>query len=486
MLTPSTIRDRAVGLVAALSLLAAPAALANPWNERTLITISEPVMVPGATLQPGEYVFKLLDSDSNRHVVQIFKQGDERSLITQTLAVPTRRIEASDDTVLKFNPTESGTPALKAWFYPGTRFGHLFVYPDRQAREIANRTKTIVLSTDVEGSDRQKGTLHVYDAQGQRQPYAPDAQMEREWKDWHETEQRKHTTTAATGGSKPAEADVFSPAGEPSKATAPMVAPQGQDRAMNVRLDQLEDNAQRYIGQTISVDAEVETVHGPRLFTIDEPNWGDVEGELLVYMPTDLAALVREDDRVTVTGTVKRFVKADVEREWGWLNPSDDVIVKLAAKPVLLASRIVGGNNNMAMSVRMEPPSTSARADDVGRPVATSGASSGTVSSNSGSSQTLTDARSIASGGDDLVGRRVKLQNVQLSEGKEHGLWLTTANGPRIYVLPSSGPSKPTAAAGTASIDGVVLQMPGAMRTRLQPGGEWNDEVYIYAFNVER
>jgi hypothetical protein len=246
--------------------MVAPAAFANQWNERTIIEISEPVMVPGATLQPGRYVFKLLDSDSNRHVVQIFKDGDERQVIAQMQTVPTKRQESTGDTVLKFNPTATGTPALKAWFYPGSRYGHMFVYSDRQARDIASRTKAIVLSTDVEGSDMEKGTLHIYDAQGQRKPYTPDAHMEREWAEWNQSQQKNHdaanerkpssTATADRGQSAtspdasgyPAKARVVSPTSGTPESTAPMMVQKTQ--AMNVRLDQLEDNPKRYTGKT--------------------------------------------------------------------------------------------------------------------------------------------------------------------------------------------------------------------------------------------
>lgn len=496
----SSNRQRATVLAASITILAAPAAFANQWNERTTIEISEPVMVPGATLQPGTYVFKLLDSDSNRHMVQILAQGDEREVLAQIQAVPTYRQEARGDTVLKFNPTASGTPALKAWFYPGTRYGHMFVYPDKEARDIANRTKTIVLSTDIEGSDMQKGTLYTYDAQGQRQPYTPDSTIAREWARWNEEQQRKHDATAmndqksdrhaeerraGSTSSPDASARVVSPAGASRESAAPMMIQ--QDQAMRVPLDQLEDNASKYTGKTIAVDAEVETVHGPRLFTIDEPGWGDLEGEILVYMPSDLAALVKEDDRVTVTGTVKPFVKAEVEREWGWLDPDDEVVVELSSKPVLVASRIVGGTSNLAMSIRLTPSSDTTDRQQSDRAVGTSGTTGpGTTGSASSSGAALTEIRAIADADEDLVGRRVKLQNVQLTAGKERGFWLSGTNGPRVYVLPSATMTDRPAAGQAASIEGVVLQMPRAMRTRLNPGGDWNDDVYIYAFNVTR
>ena len=55
---------------------------------------------------------------------------------------------------------------------------------------------------------------------------------------------------------------------------------------------------------------------GPRVFKIDEGHWFGLGGEMLVVMPTHLAALVNEDDRVTVTGTVKEFVRAEFDREF--------------------------------------------------------------------------------------------------------------------------------------------------------------------------
>ena len=49
-----------------------------------------------------------------------------------------KRQDARGDLVLKFNPTEQGTPpAVAGWYYPGSIYGHHFVYPDAQAKVIA-------------------------------------------------------------------------------------------------------------------------------------------------------------------------------------------------------------------------------------------------------------------------------------------------------------------------------------------------------------
>src|SRR5688500_8155136 len=78
------------------------AAAATEWNEKTILKFSEPVMVPGATLPPGSYVFKLKGT-SQRHTVQITTE-DGSKVMALTHAVPTKRADARGDIVLKFNP----------------------------------------------------------------------------------------------------------------------------------------------------------------------------------------------------------------------------------------------------------------------------------------------------------------------------------------------------------------------------------------------
>ena len=59
----------------AVTLLGAtvlPSALADTWNKKTVVTFSQAVEVPGKILPAGTYTFQLLDSQSDRHIVQIF------------------------------------------------------------------------------------------------------------------------------------------------------------------------------------------------------------------------------------------------------------------------------------------------------------------------------------------------------------------------------------------------------------------------------
>jgi hypothetical protein len=135
-------------------------------NERTYLTFSSSVELPGVTLQPGTYLFRLADSQSNRHIVQVFSQ-DEKQVHATILAVPAERLEVTGETVVTFRETAEGaTPAVQYWYYPGDRIGHEFVYPKDQAMRIAKRTGQNVLS--MEGDVASAGTtVHSTTPEGQ-------------------------------------------------------------------------------------------------------------------------------------------------------------------------------------------------------------------------------------------------------------------------------------------------------------------------------
>ena len=143
----------AVLSVAVLCLLAIPSASADDWNRKTVITFSGPVEVPGVgaqTLPAGTYVFKIFDSQSDRHIVQIFNQ-DETHVFTTILAIPNYRLKTTDKTVISFRERPAGQPeALKAWFYPGRQWGEEFVYAKSRAVELAKETNEPVLATPIE------------------------------------------------------------------------------------------------------------------------------------------------------------------------------------------------------------------------------------------------------------------------------------------------------------------------------------------------
>jgi hypothetical protein len=129
----------------------APPARADQWNKKTIITFSQPMEVPGnMTLPAGKYVFKLLDSSSYRHIVQIWNE-DETKLFTTILAIPNYRLTPTGETVISFKERPGDQPqALRAWFYPGDNFGQEFAYPKTRALQLAEASNATVPAETAE------------------------------------------------------------------------------------------------------------------------------------------------------------------------------------------------------------------------------------------------------------------------------------------------------------------------------------------------
>ena len=139
----------AMASVGLLGIALAPNAPADEWNKLTKLTVNEPIQVPNKVLPPGTYVIKLLDSQSDRHIVQIFN-ADQTHLETTILAIPNYRLQPTGKTVFTFWETPPGQPkALRAWFYPGDNFGQEFAYPKSAAAQIAAQTHETVPTTEA-------------------------------------------------------------------------------------------------------------------------------------------------------------------------------------------------------------------------------------------------------------------------------------------------------------------------------------------------
>jgi hypothetical protein len=112
-------------------------------RDRTIMTFSSAVELPGMRLEPGTYVFRMADTAS-RNVIQVLDQ-EEKNQLGQWLFVPAERPEVTGDTVVTFRETSAAsTPAVQFWYYPGEKIGKEFIYPKDQALRIAQRTGATV------------------------------------------------------------------------------------------------------------------------------------------------------------------------------------------------------------------------------------------------------------------------------------------------------------------------------------------------------
>jgi hypothetical protein len=140
-------------LTLALALCALTSVQASEMNQSTVFTFSSPVALPGKVLPAGTYVFKLLNSWSDRNVVQVFNK-DENQILGTFLAIPDYRLNPKSDTVILFEERPAGSPeAIKEWFYPGRNYGHEFVYPKQTAMALAKANQTPVPAIGEQASE---------------------------------------------------------------------------------------------------------------------------------------------------------------------------------------------------------------------------------------------------------------------------------------------------------------------------------------------
>ena len=127
-----------------------PHATADESDQRTIVTFSGPVEIPGQVLQAGTYVFKLAGSQSDRDIVQVLSK-DEKHVYGTFLAIPDHRLRPAGKAIITFDESPAGSPeAVKAWFYPGDNYGHEFVYPKPKAVALAKANNTEVPSMAAE------------------------------------------------------------------------------------------------------------------------------------------------------------------------------------------------------------------------------------------------------------------------------------------------------------------------------------------------
>jgi hypothetical protein len=117
--------------MAALSFLLGASAFAQRSDKATVVTFNAPVEIPGSNpqvLPAGSYMFKLVNSKSSPHIVQISNK-DESMVYSTVVAIPAYRDASTRDTVVTFQERGASRPqAIEKWFYPNDIYGEEFVY----------------------------------------------------------------------------------------------------------------------------------------------------------------------------------------------------------------------------------------------------------------------------------------------------------------------------------------------------------------------
>ena len=128
-----------VCLFAVLAVLLSTPADAQTFDRRTYFTFDQPVALPGVTLPPGKYMFRLVNPMSSSRVVQVL-DAEGRKVYATLMSMPaiTNGMVPSEPEV-RFRETRAGVPhAVQAWWYPGESTGRAFIYPTHQQTKAAN------------------------------------------------------------------------------------------------------------------------------------------------------------------------------------------------------------------------------------------------------------------------------------------------------------------------------------------------------------
>lgn len=105
---------------------------AGPASQRTILTFSGPVALPGLSLTAGTYTFELADPDGNDDAVVVM--NEERNHVYYLGMTKRVRRPASlpSDKAVTFGQAPRGTPVpIAAWFPIGEMWGHQFIYTTR-------------------------------------------------------------------------------------------------------------------------------------------------------------------------------------------------------------------------------------------------------------------------------------------------------------------------------------------------------------------
>ncbi|MBI5445853.1 MAG: hypothetical protein HY900_32135 [Deltaproteobacteria bacterium] len=131
-----------------LGIASAPAAFAQSELQQSTFTLTEPLDVGTATLQPGTYLIKVVLIDSNRDMLQVTDMAGTK-VFTTVLSRPHPILpgEIMPESRYVTWATPAGQPkALRTWYPRDRSTGHDIVYPKARAMELAAAAKEPVIA----------------------------------------------------------------------------------------------------------------------------------------------------------------------------------------------------------------------------------------------------------------------------------------------------------------------------------------------------
>src|ERR1700730_6962548 len=95
--------------MALLFFVSPPNISASDMDQKTIVTFSGPVEIPGKALGPGTYVFKVLDVTGTRDVIQVLDK-DEKHVYVTFLGIPVEMSKPPEKPIIRFKEQTAVPP----------------------------------------------------------------------------------------------------------------------------------------------------------------------------------------------------------------------------------------------------------------------------------------------------------------------------------------------------------------------------------------
>ncbi|MEX2271636.1 MAG: hypothetical protein WD690_09205 [Vicinamibacterales bacterium] len=117
----------------------------------TTVEFAVPTRLPGITLQPGKYLFRIGTPMERQNVVEVFSSDGTKKIVT-LLTVDYATPAPPDTTTVVFENTNP--PAMRVWYIPGQPIGREFVYTQEEAAALHASANMPVLWATWNPDDR--------------------------------------------------------------------------------------------------------------------------------------------------------------------------------------------------------------------------------------------------------------------------------------------------------------------------------------------
>ena len=119
----------------------------------------------------------------------------------------------------------------------------------------------------------------------------------------------------------------------------------GTSGTAGATVEKIADDPAQWYGKRVTITAKVGDVFSRKVFNVEEQGVIDVDDEVLIVAPKH-SRYLNADQMVTVTGTVRSFVRTEIERTFDGLDwdLAPDLLVQFEKRPVIVADTVTAGN----------------------------------------------------------------------------------------------------------------------------------------------